>query len=380
MPHKAIDLSFNTPEGRWARLGPYYAMFPIPFAERVITQLTKRGDTVIDPFCGRGTAPYLAMIYGRMAIACDINPVAWLYSKTKTDPYPKEQEVTERIRQIGRYVTKDDHKPENDYQRMAFCKRVLGFIRAASRTLKWRHNRLDRTVATVMIQHLQDKKGQGLSNQLRHSRAFAPDYSIRWWESNGHGTPPEVEPEIFLEKRVAWRYAKGTPEVPSDQVPHIALGDAATSLPQKSDPAKLVITSPPYSNVTNYRSDNWLRLWALGVGPNLPDWNQGQKFVNAETYRKMLKDSLEATSKLTDSSTVWYIRSDTRPRTKEVIREVMSELLPNYRAYEQEAPYKRKTQTALYGDSQPKPGEVDLLYMPPRCRRSGFTLEFREVR
>ena len=75
---------FGTAEGRWARLGPYYAMFPVEFAREVIHNLSQCGETVLDPFCGRGTAPYVAMISGRGAVGCDVNPVAWLYAAVKT--------------------------------------------------------------------------------------------------------------------------------------------------------------------------------------------------------------------------------------------------------------------------------------------------------
>lgn len=371
-----VDHSHNTATGRWARLGPYYAMFPIPFAEHVITLYTQMGDTVIDPFCGRGTAPFIAMVYGRKAIGCDVNPVAWLYSKTKTDPYPEPGTVKNRISQIREAATLDDGKLANEFQEMAFCQPVLSFINAARRELKWRHCQLDRTVATMLVQHLHDKKGRGLSNQLRHSRALSPGYCIRWWRANGYHAPPQVEPQDFLMKRVAWRYAKGTPRPLHTERPAIALGKAETSLPHADTSAKLVLTSPPYSNVTNYRLDNWLRLWALGSGPELPDWNREQKFANSETYSQMLRESLASTRARTDANTIWYIRSDTRPRTKKAISAVMMELLPDHRSYERPAPYSKLTQTALYGDSEPKPGEIDLLYMPPRHRRKGFTLHF----
>ena len=39
---------------RWAGVGPYYAMFPIAFAERVIRQYTGMGDVVLDPFLAVG--------------------------------------------------------------------------------------------------------------------------------------------------------------------------------------------------------------------------------------------------------------------------------------------------------------------------------------
>ena len=379
MRHTRVDLSFSTAEGRWARFGPYYAMFPIPFAEQVITRLTKTGDTVVDPFCGRGTAPYIAMVYGRNGVGCDVNPVAWIYSKTKTDPYPDPSKVNLRIREVLESVASEDSHAKNEFQELAFCRTVLGFINAARRELAWRNNKLDRTVSAVLLQYLHDKWGAGLSNQLRHSRSLAPQYCVRWWRSNGFDAPPEIEPYEFLAKRVAWRYAKGIPKTHRVDRPEIALGRSADSLPTADIPAKLVLTSPPYSNVTNYRSDNWLRLWALGEGPELPDWKSEQKFVNPDKYLHFLRDSLSSTKIRTDSSTIWYIRSDIRDRTKLAITSVLNELLPEHRLYEQSAPYKKNTQTALYGDTDPKPGETDLLYMPPRRRRGGFTGNFKRV-
>ena len=55
------------------------------------------------------------------------------------------------------------------------------------------------------------------------------------------------------------------------------LGDSIKKLPQlarsiqkcQQSQVKLLITSPPYSNVTNYYYDQWLRLWLLG-GPEYP--------------------------------------------------------------------------------------------------------------
>ncbi len=109
------------------------------------------------------------------------------------------------------------------------------------------------------------------------------------------------------------------------RAPVIALGDAARDLPATTPPADLVLTSPPYSNVTNYPTDNWLRLWALGEGPSLPGWRTDQKFVNTTVYRRMLRDCLVATRAQTHSGTIWYIRADARPRTWHIIRALMQE-------------------------------------------------------
>ena len=369
----------SSPEGRWARLGPYYAMFPIEFAEEVVTTLSTPGDTVIDPFCGRGTTPYISMVYRRQSIGCDINPVAWIYSKTKTDPYPRADAVIRRIGDIRDAVNADDLLPRNQFQELAWCRIVLGFIKAARRELDWRNNQLDRTVAAFLLLSLHIKLGDGLSNQMRHSRSMSPDYCVRWWRANNYTEPPEIEPKEFLAKRVLWRYGKGIPEAHQGRNPRVVLRDSTLPLPKPQSPVKLVLTSPPYSNVTNYHADNWLRLWAINEGPELPDWDTEQKFANPHRYLSLLRDSFSSTLQVTDETTVWFIRSDARDRTKTAIISVMRELLPENRLYERSAPYEKKTQTALYGDTEPKPGEVDLLWMPPKRRRNGFTLDFEPV-
>ena len=363
---------FGTAEGRWACLGPYYAMFPIKFARQPVQDFSQPGDAVLDPFCGRGTAPYVAMIAGRHAVGCDVNPVAWVYAATKAAPHPDPNAVIQRMREIESAVRPADRKPANEFQAHAFAPSPLGFINAARRDLHWRNDSCDRTVAAFLLHYLHAKIGQGLSNQMRASRALSPDYAIRWWRARGLSTPPDIAPSEFLSKRVMWRYAKGLPRHAGRAA--ILLGDSALTLP-KGKKANLILTSPPYSGITNYRADSWLRLWALGEGLELPDWGGEQKFCDVRKYTTMLHRTLRATRARSAPDSVWYIRTDARARTKDAVRHVMAGLLPHHQCYSKAAPYPGKTQTALYGDHTPKPGEVDLLYLPsaqPRRKPAGF--------
>ena len=362
------DLSAATAPGRWVRLGPYYAMFPVDFVTEMIRRHGTRGRAVIDPFCGRGTVPFVAMTMGLPAIAAEINPVAWVYSKTKVDPYACLKSVKHRIAEVGESATEEDGHPADKFQEMAFCTSALGFINAARRELNWRRSRLDRTVAALLIQHLHDKRGCGLSNQLRHSRSMDPDYCVRWWRSKGLERPPEVDVCSFLQRRAEWRYARGVPRPTRTKRPRVAFGDAARMLPRNGVEAGLVLTSPPYRGVTNYRADSWLRLWALGAGSCRPDWRTDQKFENAERYEKTLSACFRATLRRTSADAVWCVRSDARQRTRNVVVRVLNRLLPNHQLDEKPAPYRTATQTALYGDKTKKPGEIDLYYVPRRRR------------
>ena len=358
------NLSHASVLGRWVRFGPYYAMFPVEFVTEMIRLHRKPGQAVVDPFCGRGTVPFVAMTMGLPAVAADISPVAWVYTKTKTDPHPELEAVERRIAEVRFSSTDDDRRPRDEFQKMAFCGDVLGFINAARRELDWRHKRLDRTVAALLIQHLHGKRGQSLSNQLRHSRAMAPDYCVRWWRGKGLEQAPEIDPCAFLQRRAQWRYAKGVPKPVGTRRPQVVLGDAAKVLPENSEEAGLVLTSPPYRGVTNYRADSWLRLWALRASSCRPDWRTDQKFENAERYEETLRTCFEATMKRTTPDAVWCVRTDARERTHQVVARVLAKLLPDHQVNERPAPYKAATQTALYGDKAQKPGEVDLFYRP----------------
>ena len=357
---------FRTAEARWARLGPYYAMFPVEFAFKTVAELSRPGETVLDPFCGRGTAPYVAMISGRGAVGCDINPVAWLYAAVKTDAHPSLADVKRRIHDIACAAQPRDRRAADDFQALAYSPNALGFINVARRELQWREDRLDRTVAAFLLHYLQAKLGQGLSNQMRPSRAMCPDYSVRWWRANGLTSPPEVDAASFLADRAAWRYSKGVPERTGKA--RLTLGDATYALPGGEAEAALVLTSPPYVGVTNYRSDSWLRLWALGEGPPRADWSNDQKFTNSAKYEAMLHAVMRSARDRARSDAIWYLRVDSRLRTLAIVRRVMGLLLPTHRRYDCPSSPSRRTQTALYGDHRVKPGDVDLVYVP-RCRR-----------
>src|SRR6266446_10838007 len=81
---------FSTAENRWAGIGPYYAMFPSAFCDAVVEKYCDKGETVLDPFAGRGTALYSAATAGRHALGIELNPVGWIYGRTKLSPADRD--------------------------------------------------------------------------------------------------------------------------------------------------------------------------------------------------------------------------------------------------------------------------------------------------
>lgn len=69
----------------------YPAKFLPNIVKKIIEDYTKEGDVVADLFAGCGTTLVESKIHGRKSVGVDINPVAQLIARVKTQPIdPKE--------------------------------------------------------------------------------------------------------------------------------------------------------------------------------------------------------------------------------------------------------------------------------------------------
>lgn len=362
---------FGTPEARWAGVGPYYAMFPTRFADRVVETYSERGDTVLDPFSGRGTSLFSAAARGRHALGVEINPVGWVYAATKLAPTQRWRAEARTV-EVGRLAWRFrcTAKKLPLFFRSCFSIDVRAFLLAARRHLDWRHSVVDRTVMAILLIDLHGKRGLALSNQMRQTKAMSPDYAIRWWRER-ELRPPEVDPVAFVNRKIAWRYARGLPCTVESRV-YLAdsthrlngLRCVADRLAPKG--ARLLFTSPPYFGVTNYHYDQWLRLWLLG-GPATPQsWGSKHrgKFTHPDHFRSLLLSAFSNTSELLAPDAIVYVRTDRRKATAKVTREVLGEVFPHRTVKRRVRPLRGPTQTGLFGNGSPFGGEIDLLLLP----------------
>lgn len=351
----------STPQGRWSTLGPYYAMFPVSFTKHVISHLCPEGGAVLDPFCGRGTVPFVAKATGRRSLGIDLNPVAYVYSSAKIKPAPDEKMLLKRIRRVAASVTDEDREPENEFQDWAWCPAVLGFLNAARRLLDWRNDRVDRTLAAILLVHLHGKLGNAVSNQMRQSKAMAAAYAVNWWKTRGM-RPPKIDPVAYFGDKVRWRYGKGIVTGPPSRV---LLGDSRTGLAHwRGAPFSMLLTSPPYCGVTNYKVDNWIRLWLLG-GSAWPEWEKTQRYENRQAYTSLIHEVFTVARPHLTKDAVIYVRTDSRKFTKETTISALRDLWPD-RSIFFRCDRPTKSQTQLFGDRGEKPGEIDLLVLPSR--------------
>lgn len=368
----SCDLSRGSPLGRWKGLGPYYAMFPVDFAFQVVNDFSVPGEAILDPFAGRASSVFAAVASQRFGCGIEINPVGWLYGYVKLHPAPKKR-VLERIETIGSKATdipQQQLEALPEFFLACYHPDVLRFLLAARNSLRWKKNRVDATIMAIILVHLHGKTRSSLSNQMRQGKAMAPEYSIRWWRSHNM-TPPHIDPVEFLKSKVEWRYKKGVPELHEGE---IILGDSTREIRRIEDRIAqgliprfdLLFTSPPYFAISNYFKDQWLRLWMLG-GPDRPASNGNKAYTRFESkiaYRRLLETVFEECAEIMSESARVYVRTDAREFTFQTTLEVLTNCFPQKRVHIEQQPFVKSTQTALFGDKSPKPGEVDIILTP----------------
>lgn len=356
---------YDTAASRWAGVGPYYAMFPTNFAKEVVTAYTKPGQTVIDPFAGRGTSLFAAASENRIGIGVEINPVGWVYGKAKLQTARKVA-VENRLRLIGKksasYRAEAANLPE--FFDWCFCPRVKEYLVAARDLLDWRRNKTDWTTMALLMVDLHGKRQNSLSNQMRQTKSMSPQYAIRWWKERGL-RPPERDPLEFMLKKVDWRYRKGRL---AGKRSRIYLGDSRAQLRVLGRRsvlrgAKLLFTSPPYHGVTNYFYDQWLRLWLLGgpAEPRSTGNKHKRKFENRSDYVNLLHCIFADAKPLLSRGAVVYVRTGAQQFTYDSTLEALERAFPGKKLRDEKRSQPKLTQTALFDSDIRSGAEVDLV-------------------
>jgi len=256
-------------------------MFPEIFVETWVNRLTKPGAVVLDPFCGRGTTPFQALLMDRKVIASDVNPVAYCITKAKTNA-PSAKAVRRRISELEKGFSHRVWEPARrampEFFHHAYSKGTLRQLLYLRERLAWDNSDTDCMIAALVLGSLHgetEKSSTYLSNQMPRTISTKPAYSIRFWTER-RLSPPERDAFELLRDRVAYRYVSDPPNR-RGTVLHTDMRELPRLINEDSAPVRCVITSPPYLDVTNFEEDQWLRLWFLRGRPH-------------PTYRKVSRD------------------------------------------------------------------------------------------
>jgi hypothetical protein len=297
---------------RFHSICPYFAMFPEAFVRRNVLAWSKRDDVVLDPFSGRGTTVFESLVNGRKAIGCDINPVAVCLSKAKADP-PKLEDILLRLSDLegkSRRFSSKAVETTDEFFALCFHEETLRQLLFLKKKLDWRESRTDCFVAALALGCLHGESHRTelcFSNRMPRTISTKPAYSVRWWRKNGC-VPPKRDVFSILRACADYRYHSPLPPLKG----RVVEGDvrrAGTMLRAYKERVKLVITSPPYLDITDYHEDQWLRLWFLG-GSKKPQSGQGKddRHRIVECYWEFLREAWAGIAPLLKDSAQIVIR------------------------------------------------------------------------
>jgi DNA methylase len=250
----------------WHSMCSYLAMFPPALPRYFIEQCTRPGETVLDPFSGRGTAPLEACLAGRVGVGSDLNPLAVTLTGAKLQA-PSIQEAESRVEELRasyrRTRRRNTAPPEI---RMLFDgRRTLPQLLHVRGALSHRR-RVDRHLLAVLCgilhgNHPADpRRSSTLSISMPNTFSMSPQYIRRYVRTHQLRKVP-VDVFDLLLRRLRRLNRDGAPEVAGRSLHADARRLRGVIQDSSLD---LIFTSPPYLRVMRYGKFNWIRLWMLG--------------------------------------------------------------------------------------------------------------------
>lgn len=283
----------------------YRACFKPQLPAWFIDRFTKRGDVVYDPFMGRGTTPLEAALRGRVPFGNDINPLARLLVAPRITP-PTQAEVTARLEEIATsrgLRPPASRVPETDLL-VFFHPETLA---ALQKLRAWFANRL----GTDAFDHVDAWIRMVALNRLTgHSAGFFSVYTLppnqaasakaqRKINADRNQAPPPRDIAAIIAKKSRILLSDTTAAI-RRTLASVAEAARFTTSPAdanhaiEDDSVALVVTSPPFLDVVDYATDNWLRCWFAGIDPakvrltntrRIEDWQAAMNRVFRDLHR-----------------------------------------------------------------------------------------------
>lgn len=244
----------------------YRACFKPQLPEFFISRLTEPGETVHDPFMGRGTTPIQAAIMGRRPSGNDINPLSILLTRPRLRP-PLLADVARRLNE----VPWSKGEVERDELLAFYHPSTLTRLGALRQWLlsRWsvedpNPDPVDDWIRMVSLNRLTGHSPGFFSGRtMPPNQAVSVGSQIKMNAKIGLQPPPRDVIAIILKKSKNL-LSDGVP--PQGGVPATLCVGSATKMPDIPDGSvALTVTSPPFLDVVQYAHDNWLRCWFAGI-------------------------------------------------------------------------------------------------------------------
>jgi len=280
----------------------YRACFKPQLPRFFIERLTLADDTIYDPFLGRGTTMIEAALLGRHVAGCDVNPLSLILTAPRLRP-PTVRDVRDRLATVDW-----NYDGEFNKELLTFYHRdTLREIYALRSHLLHCHgdhanSDVDDWIRMVATNRLTGHSAGFFSvYTLPPNQALTPKRQQKINEMRQQVPPRRSVPELIIRKTESLLESVSEFDrsrlynAASDAVLLTCSADHTAEI--KSNSVDLIVTSPPFLDVVDYATDNWLRCWFNGIDESkidiwtfrkADDWTRAMGRVFGE-LRRVLK-------------------------------------------------------------------------------------------
>ncbi|MFM1847496.1 MAG: hypothetical protein RL417_970 [Pseudomonadota bacterium] len=290
-PSFKTELELWSGDGKDAHSLHYASLYPQSFRPELpayfIERYTKRGDVVLDPFCGSGTTSLEAALQGRIAFASDSNPLALRMTAAKLSP-ADITEVTLGFQNINLRkpvdltVYRQVFAPFYDHDTYRELVNLRTFLQT-------RRDRIYRFVELVALGLLHGHSAGYFSVYTFPQLALSPE------EQEALNCKRRQNPDY---RSIVPRILRKTASLLRDGVPSVLRSSAGSHRVELAEAVDLstfptasvdlVVTGPPLPRSDDGVKDLWLKLWFAGVATqgignrsSFPDLSSWLDYMNA---------------------------------------------------------------------------------------------------
>jgi len=288
----------------------YRACFKPQLPNYFIDKYTQKGDVVYDPFGGRGTTVVEAALLGRKIIQNDINPISIILSAGRL-AVPTLKQIEERLSEIKIYTNLKSEIDLSMFYEEQTLKEILSLRKYFSdKEEKGNFDTVDAWIRMVATNRLTGHSSGFFSvYTMPPNQAVSAVSQIRINEKRKQTPTYRDTKKIIIKK--SKQLLSGLTKEEIENLHNafqtaLYLNKPANNTGEiKDSSVSLVVTSPPFLDIVQYKDDNWLRCWFNGIdseevgkgitmAKTVEAWSAQMKSVLAELNRVLKKDGVIA--------------------------------------------------------------------------------------
>ena len=271
----------------------YRACFKPQLPAFFINRMTAPNDVVYDPFMGRGTTPIESTLRGRIPYGNDINPVSIALTEPRVNP-PEEFEVAQRLKDIP---WTEFRGFSNDELLVFYHPDTLAKIEGLRNWLLQREQDRAMDLVDKWLRMIAINRLTGHSSGFFSVYTMPPNQAVSLKSQRRINERKKQSPGVRDVQALIWKKSKSLLSQQVSRAKHYLftneMSHQTSQIPDSS--VDLVVTSPPFLDVVDYETDNWLRGWFIGIEPETVDITMAN---NIDAWRDFIHETLVELSRV----------------------------------------------------------------------------------